>query len=414
MERILDPAVGNGVLLEPFLRRVKGPSFDIFAIDSDLRPLKRLRRKFDSHSGKRISIIQADFLEWASVYRKRKGELFDCVVMNPPFAGRRHRWRSLAGVNKLVGVNSLRAVGPVEAGFVVASIGLLRAKGRLLAILPASLVASSGLAWVREFMATSGAICHVHELPRFAFPEIESRIYLVVYEKGTPQRRTFLLNHDLEQPEQMLLERNGAGPAQRLDFSYHSSAAKMGVLKGRHSFGWQPLGDLATVLRGTERTPGQANSVVHTGNYCSGFWRRVEVRGPGEVVGNDARIRAGDILVKRVSRNCAHSFGLGYGIRGALASDCVLIVRPQYRISSIRLLFAIRCLMALDFSSALLERGTGASYLSQGELEKFEVPYALSREYGQCFSLYVGAIRRRSFASMQQLESMVRAMVTET
>jgi hypothetical protein len=412
MARILDPAVGNGVLLEPFLGRIKGPSFNIFAIDSDSRPLKRLRRTFKSDAGKSVTIIQADFLEWASIYLKHKGELFDCVVMNPPFAGRRHRWISLAGVNELAGVNSLRAVAPVEAGFVVASIGLLRPKGRLLAVLPASLVASTGLAWVREFMATSGAIRHVHELPRFTFPEIESRIYLVVYEKGTSQRGTLLLNHDLEQPEQMLMERNGAGTGQRLDFSYHSSAAKMGVLKGRHSFGWQRLGDLATVLRGTERTPGQAKSVVHTGNYCGGFWRGDQVRAPGEVAGNAVRIRAGDILVKRVSRNCARSFGLGYGIGGALASDCVLIVRPHYRISSIRLLFAIRCLMVLDFGPALLERGTGASYLAQSELEKFEVPYALSREYGQCFSLYVGAIRRRSCDSMQQVESMVRPNLT--
>ncbi len=114
-----------------------------------------------------------------------KPRLFDCIVMNPPFAARQPAWKSLREIKELFAFEGLPQVGPIEAGFVLGAIALLRPRGRLLAILPASLVSSPRLAWVRELMAETGTIRHVHELARFTFPEIESRIYIVVYEKVT-------------------------------------------------------------------------------------------------------------------------------------------------------------------------------------------------------------------------------------
>jgi predicted RNA methylase len=403
--RILDPAVGNGVLLEPFFGRSGGGGFEAFAVDSDSRPLKRVRLRLNSGAGRVLKVIQADFLEWACRYGKRRGELFDCVVMNPPFAGRRRRWRSLVGLGKLLGLSSLPETGPVEAGFVLGAVALLRPGGRLLAVLPASLMTAPSTGWVRGFLAGTGAIRHVHELPRFAFPEIESRIYLVVYEKGGQRRETLLLNHDLKEPEKLVMAGRAAAGAERLDFGYHSARARFGALRKRASLGWCRLGELATVWRGTEKTPGIAESVVHTGNHVGGFWQSDRVRSLKGGAVADGQIRPGDILVRRVSRNCARSFGLGIGIRGALVSDCVLIARPRYRVGSTRLLFAIRCLMALDFGPGLLERGTGASYLAQGELGGLEVPYGLSRVCRALFGLYRRAVRCRCFEAMQGVES---------
>ena len=64
--------------------------------------------------------------------------------------------------------------------------------------------------------------------------------------------------------------------------------------------------------------------------------------------------------------------------------------------------------MAFDFGPGLLERGTGASYLSQGELGNLEIPYALATIYGRCFRVYAGALQRRCFATMQRVEAEVR------
>jgi tRNA1(Val) A37 N6-methylase TrmN6 len=411
MKRILDPAVGNGVLLEPFFRRLGRREF--FAIDTDSRPLRRVEQEFGSISGTKLKVVQADFLKWACDYRTRSGSLFDCIVMNPPFAARKNRWRSLAGLAGILGPYPLPQAGPIEAGFVLGAIALLRPGGRLLAILPASLVSAPCLGWIREFMAAHGAIRRVHELPRFTFPKIESRTYLVVYEKGRQNTTTLLLNHDLLKPEEMLIEENGA-VSQRLDFGYYRSSGKIDILKQRRLLGWRPLGELARIWRGTAKTPGISKSVVHTGNYRDGFWHSSKIRRSWTGGRVEQLIQAGDVLVKRVSRNCARSFGLSDRTYCALASDCVLIIRPRVRISTIRLLFALRCLMALDFGPALLERGTGASYLAQVELSRFEVPFALSKRYPGYFRLYVGEVRRRCFAAMQKLEAEVGRRLLES
>jgi hypothetical protein len=401
--RILDPAVGNGVLLEPFFRRSKA-GFEAFAVDSDSRPLKRVRATFGGEPSKGLRVVHADFLEWAGRYAARRGELFDCVVMNPPFVGRKGKWKPLAGIKKLIDLDAVPDSGPVEAGFVLGAIALLRPGGRMLAVLPASLVTAPSCAWVRGVMSGTGAVRHVHELPRFAFPDIEGRIYLVVYEKGRRQGQALLLNHDLEEPERLVVGSDVVAGAGRLDYGYHSAIASYGALLEREALEWRPLGELATIWRGTQRTPVIGKSVVHTGNYVGGFWRTVVARRSNGGVWGDERIRPGDILVRRVSRNCSASFGLGVGIVGALVSDCVLVVRPRYGISSARLLFAVRCMMTLAFGPQLLERGTGASYLAQGELAALEVPYGLARKCCGLFGDYVRAIRARSLARMQAVE----------
>jgi len=407
IKRILDPSVGNGVLLEPFFRRFRGGDVEIIAIDSDSRPLKRVNQKFGAAYGKKLEIVQADFLKWAcQPQRGCERGCFDCIVMNPPYAARKHRWRSFIELGRKVGGDGVHKAGPVEAGFVLAAISLLRPGGRLLAILPASLVSAPCLGWVREFMVARGSIRHVHELPRFTFPGIEGRIYLVVYEKGKQEKQSLLLNHDLIEPEKMLIEW-AADPSQRLDFGYHDSIAKLSGLSKNRLLAWQRLSALATIWRGTERTPGVPSTVIHTSNYRDGFWRGCATPGSGESVATAKGIKRGDILVKRVSRNCARSFGLADKIHGALVSDCVLVMRPRCNVSSIQILFAIRCLMALDFGPAMLERGTGASYLAQSELGELEIPYALSNEYSRHFRLYRIAVRRRCLALMQKIESEV-------
>ena len=55
-------------------------------------------------------------------------------------------------------------------------------------------------------------------------------------------------------------------------------------------------------------------------------------------------------------------FRMADEIDGLLASDCVLMIRPKSKLAATRLLFALRCLMALDFGPSLLEKGIGASY----------------------------------------------------
>lgn len=409
IERILDPAVGNGILLEPFSRHFANSNCEVYAIDSDSRPLRKVEQKFLPLVGKKLKVFQADFLKWACGFGNQKKGLFDCIVMNPPFVGKRQNWKPLEEVGNLANLNSIPKTGPVEAGFIVAAISLLRHGGRMLAVLPASVMTSQDVGWAREFMTANGAIRHVHELPRFAFPKIESRIYLVVFEKGPRRKETLLLNHDLDEPEKMIITKDKKNWSQRLDFGYHNAAMRAAALKRQQALGWQELGELAAVWRGTEKTPGLHKSVIHTGHYQRGFWRTDENCSLKSGLSSERKVQAGDILVKRVSRNCARSFGLGVEIENARASDCVLVIRPRRGFQHLRLLFAVRCLMAFDYGPLLLERGTGASYITQREIAGLEVPYWLSKLYPGLYKLYVKAVQRRSFASMQDLESRVCA-----
>lgn len=403
LQRVLDPAVGNGALLEPFFRRAKNSGFEIYAIDTDSRPLRRVFQKVSGELKSASKVVQADFLDWCSEYcKQRQPRLFDCIVMNPPFAARRQKWKPLSNLKQLDQFPDLPAAGPIEAAFLLSSVALLRPGGRLLAVLPASVVAAPNLAWLRQTVLATGSIHHVHELPRFTFSDIESRIYLLVFEKGSHQSKISLLNHDLLKPERMVIERSKLAPTQRLDFGYHKSAAKIRALKPNQTLGWLPLKELAKIIRGSEQTPNIPKHIIHTGHCRDGFWQREQPR-PKNITG-EKQIKPHDILVKRVSRNCARSFGLGHGIEGALASDCTMIIRPKHRISHIRLLFAIRSMMNLEFGPAFLERGTGAQYLSQSELLDFEVPYLLAGILPSDFSDYLKAVRRRCFRSMLLIE----------
>jgi len=406
--RILDPAVGNGLLLQPFSDTVKSARYDIFAIDTDRTPLESVQEKFGS-SFRKLAIIRQDFLRWAYRFQISKSPLFDCIVMNPPFCARKEQWVSFELIKKIGAFKDLPASGPIEAAFVLMAIKLLKKGGRLLAILPASLIATPTFDWLRHLVSASGAIHQVHELPRFTFPGVGSRIYLVVFEKGTVGQRTLLLNHDLFKPEKLLVERKK--PCDRLDFGYYQSAIALKALKRRSEFDWRRLKDVAIIRRGSEPTPGVAKSVIHSTDLIDGFWFKVQLTKPTRVT-KDSQIRCGDILAKRVSRDCARSFGLAFNIDGCLCSDCVLILRPKEKINSLKILFAVRCLFSLDFAAVLIERGTGASYLNQGDLRLLEIPYGFWKIFHIHFAQYTRAVKARHFLLMKQIENSVKKLVS--
>jgi len=59
----------------------------------------------------------------------------------------------------------------------------------------------------------------------------------------------------------------------------------------------------------------------------------------------------------------------------------------------------------LAYGAALVERGTGASYMARSELAKLEIPYGLSLRYRRQFQKYASAVRLRCFETMQRVES---------
>ncbi len=406
--RLLDPCVGTGSLLTAVLSN-RRERVNATAIDINGAALKTFGATgICRHHTTRL--YKQCFFDWLRTRREfdRKRMGFDCVVMNPPFAGRRERWISTADLRELASPLTpgiLPELVPIEVAFVLAGICLLRNNGRLLAVLPSSFVASDTSCWLRKLLLASGNVRQVHELPQFTFPSIESRMYLFVFQRDSRTRRVVLLNHDLQKPERMVFPK-GRLINSRFDYRFQQAACRLQRLRLSASLAWRQLGDFADVLRGRTSISSAPKSGVHTGDYKMGFWNSkkiIPVNRPGGV----EILQGGDILVKRVSRRCSATFGLYAGIAGQQCTECILIIRSN-KIAPEALLFALRCCAHPDLLSPLLERGTGATYISSEILRDIHVPTALSKRFRHKFRQYVNAVRRRDYAEMLRVEAIVR------
>ena len=145
--RVLDPAVGDGSLLLPLLDRVCHSRCEVTAVDIDPAAILSASVRL-SHPVAVRELVCSDFLEWAR--RNPCGNQFDCVVANPPFAGRRSDWVGVTLSRPWVENETDPALCPVEVAFIIACVHALQPGGRLLAIVPSSIVASSRCAWLRR------------------------------------------------------------------------------------------------------------------------------------------------------------------------------------------------------------------------------------------------------------------------
>lgn len=387
---LLDPAVGNGRLLEPFFGRTNLNR--IVAVDK--RPCRSLTTSA-SRCGNKIKFIQSDFLKiWSELGS------FDCVVMNPPFAARQSEW-----VRVRLGSSGAIFSMPVEAAFVFRAIELLNPSGRLLAILPASFVSSLRLSWARSSLFAFGSLIKIHELPRGTFKNTEVAVYLLVFERGTGRRDLTLSNSSMRSPESLCLNKHELGPECRFDFNYHRAIRALNDLRARtEDLDWRRLQSVALITRGQVESPIQRGTAIHTTDYAGAFWTprnlRKLSRGPN-VTSRE------DILVSRVGRRCNSTFGV-VAQAGVLCSDCVYRIRPFTRMNRDSLLYALRVVLGEDRCAPLLAQGTGAQYIRKELLEQVRIPTRLSEQQADLFLQYRRALRRRSVKELDAIERAAR------
>src|SRR5882672_9099725 len=253
---ILEPAVGAGALLEPFATRFEKSITRIVGIDIDSSALGLVRSKLGGVAN-HFEPICEDFLQWSAPDNGEGAkELFDCVVMNPPFSGRRERLVSLDLADEAPGLGSRICKVPIEVAFVLRAMKLLKAGGRLLAIVPSSLISSSSTAWIRKYLMTTGSIRYIHELPRFTFHRVEARVYLFVYERSKRSKTVLLCNHDLALPMSMQVRVSNLTPLVRLDYGFHAALRSyLALRKSSRKVQWLPISALANVSRGSSPSP---------------------------------------------------------------------------------------------------------------------------------------------------------------
>lgn len=406
--RLLEPAVGAGLLLKPFEKLSKKALKRVVCIDIDRKALNEVKSKFNALDA-RLQTICADFLEWRVVKQSLTGaHLFDCILMNPPFDARKTSFVSVELVSE-TGTEKVKT--SLEAAFVLRALDLLSPKGTLLAILPSSFIASISNTCVRNYLMTVGSVRCVHELPPFTFSGVEGRVYLFVFEKSSRRSSLLLCNHDLNQPQRMTVPRARLTSTARLDYRYYEAVQKYQELKSSSAhLGWKSVSTLAKIYRGSLKSPKGPRRGVHTSDYKDGFWQVSNKKKILKDVSSHG-IKREDLLLKRVGRNCSQSLGRVIGHIGESSSDCVLIIRPNNPKASIALLLQLRVVMTSDFGKALFENGTGASYLTEHGICETSVPTRLGRYFVSYLRKYTVAVKNRNFLKMVEIENDLRALL---
>jgi len=381
---LLDPSVGSGALLLPVLERLKHYRTRVSCIDIDEDAINELSQSLvASKLGRKLKLTHGDFLDWSSSKRRKK---FDCIIMNPPFAGKKS---DLAKQEIGPDTPTERKVAsiPMEAAFLYQTLSLLKDGGRLLAVLPTSLIMGSSLQWLRDFLLSQGAIRYVHELPPGSFPRVESRMYLLVFDKGFSQKKIQLLNHDLEEPHALKIKIEKDKKIRRLDYRYHDAVKKRNELAEQTRFEWRRLDDVAEIFRGDIKSPLGKKIVLHTRDFREGYWYPPKgVHRSRKAKSAKLSIRPGDILVKRVGRDCSSSFGKYTSPKSIRCSDCIFVIRPKEEEDTLTLLFSLKFISHLPWAKALLEKGTGANFINGRDLAGFLVPTQLAREHSRVFA----------------------------
>ena len=146
---------------------------------------------------------------------------------------------------------------------------------------------------------------------------------------------------------------------------------------------------------------------MNTCDYRAGFWYRAERHRSKRGMSN-TKLSSGDILLKRVGRFPSQTFGRTSGVIGMECSDCVIVVRPKRTKQSTRILFALRCLAGISGISQLLEKGTGACYVTEKSLNELAVPAALHKKFPKSYQKYKVAVAGRSFDEMHRIEKYIQ------
>ena len=404
---ILDPCVGSGALVEPLISRAASQKAKVICFDLDSQAVESTRCKFGPKLGTRLYVEQADFLcpSTTRLIRQRWSS-FDCVLMNPPFAARMGSWRSVA-VPSQGEVGAVKKLAPYEGVFLFHAVSLLADHGRLLAVLPASIISGIRCRWIRLELDLLGSVLHVHELPRRTFPKIESQIYLLVFERGRTRSKVVLCNHELNKTRRMVVDRGQLKPESRLDYKHYKAREWFEHLRtATPSLQWSLLSAVADVRRGDAISNGQKVRAIHTNDKWGSFWRSKERYVSSGTTSRDA-VGHKDILLARVGRGCWDTAGLVTGPLPARFSDCIFGIHVK-SMPRIDFLFAIRCLFGFTFMKSIVGRGTGATYIAKTDLESIQIPLALGSRYPSTFASYNDAVSARDEHVMRLFENRVQ------
>jgi len=406
IRRLLDPAVGHGVLVEALGSRMMAGNGRALCIDVDSLALGECKIHLGTLPDITAEYLNVDFLKWTGEQQR-----FDCIIMNPPFGGKKQHEVPLNRSGRFPN-SHVPNVASLEAAFVFKAIEMLEPGGRLLAVLPSSVILGQASVWLRQYLCDTVRVTYVHELPQFTFSNLESRVYLLVFERGGHSGMLTLLNHDVRRPFSIRVMRSKLNPELRLDFAFSSALSCLQEAISRTpGLAWTKLGACASILRGRGDSPDGLERSLHTTDFNAENWKFAKKSAAMVEDRSDRGLRRGDLLLKRVGRKCSHTLAQNRAVHNKQCSDCILVIRPSNQKMSTRLLLATRVLLESKIGPPLVERGSGASYITESALESFLIPSDLSSLDVSLYRRYRYAVDRQSIGRIRTIEAEFRQKI---
>lgn len=363
--RVLEPAVGDGALL----RALDRPYERLVAFDVDENNLLKVLNEVDSDHA---TLLCEDFLSY------ELSEEFDLIISNPPFNNRLQHFIACEG----------RKV-PIEAYFVLKCLNNLAKGGKAIFILPSSIVNGDRSRWIRDFIFEKFKVLSIYKLPKFSFKEVEGGFYVLCLQNVLTKdydvrlykscNLSYVLNSSFLKSYGYTLDPEKLSLAGQYD--------ELLCMIGKKS-----LLDLAEVKRGNLCASGIKESVYHSTDFKTHFAAGKKIDNAKGATGR--KIRAFDVVVKRVGRNVHRSFSIYGGQDKAVCSDCVVRIRPfdPSEESSVSLLLRLRVAVELGADGFFMISGSGASYISMTRLRSLCIPDSYQFYDSKVLESYKGMI----------------------
>lgn len=374
-KKILDPAVGEGALLDALYSSQLNESLTL--VDIDAKRLEAIRAVYNN-----LSLINADFVSWS---KDRPDDSFDLIITNPPFSARAEKW-----------INHEGRKWPIELIFFKKCVDLLQKGGTLLAIVPDTLVNSTRLQKDREWFVSRGAFIYAYQLPARSFSNIEGAFYLFVFKKGIKQKDLTLRSTD-GNPEVKITNQDFIRNGYRLDHSFYQGNFQFERLLTSSTL---PLSTFYKISRGPIRQDYKKFGYNHSDSFEGGGWRSYH-KSSHELL---------CVGVKRVSRNAHLSFGLYPTSAIPTSTDCIVFIQPLPELA-LKVLFYLRVLLANDDGKSILLKGAGAKFIQVETLKQLP-HFDLSKIYPAEFISYKSSYERFDYQTCESIERSVYTSMT--
>jgi len=387
---ILEPSVGDGSLLAPFSKNKNHKDITVTTYDIDGSALSLMKKKYKS-SFKKIISNHCDFIK-----HHNKRNKYDLIIMNPPFSAKYNNW---------IKYNNERC--PIEMAFLKICLTLIKPNGVIIGVFPKSIISggTNSSISLRYKLLNEFDLKYVYELNNFEFPSIESQFYVVIIKKTSPINKTELRKNNLK----LQIKKGHLLSNQfRLDYSFYKSLDLYQKLYTVDFLKHSRLSEFCEVFRGALPPPYPKKGVFHSTDFKN-LNAKEEERNISTLKVNVKKIHFGDIVIKRVSRDCISSITIYPYFDMPTPTDCILVIRIKNNLlSPEQLLFTLRTYYSCNEGGFLLQKGTGANFLSIKSLRNIKLPINLHILYSRIFNNYVNSLNENRTEESNMIENNLR------